>query len=193
MKTYIQDLVNSPTLAPIKQNCKLENLSERETQILASISASNITAIESLVSTLTHITNNLEMYKQAMIDCTNLLAETINSNKKKDTIIPFQCPNLPGIISLPKPRDVEYDLEKINVLNEKALRQKRIFFRIIQKECKLLFQSIKGLELNDSTFEEFIEILHDRINLILQPTRLVEKPSQIKSSIKVSVDPKLIK
>ena len=127
-----------------------------------------------------------------MIDYFNLQAESTNNNNS--ITYPYQSHTLPGVISVPQTMKSDNErMEQINSGKEKILQQKRIYYRLVEKDSKLYFQTFKGLQSIDVAFEEYIEILNGNINLSLQPNIINDKPSRMKPSIKLSIDQKSYK
>jgi hypothetical protein len=170
METQINDLINSPTLAPLKEFYQPKNLDERDTQVLASISKSSISAIESSIGALTHLIANLKTYKQCLIDSINLQAESADIVTKYATNVPSQSHTLPGIISTPHTYDlasIKSDnerMEQVKMHKDKAIAQKRIYLRLSEEDVKVFLQSWKRLQYSDVSFEEFLEVLNQNIN-----------------------------
>jgi hypothetical protein len=156
---------------------------------LISIKNTSITSIESSIMALTRLMENLRIYKQTMLDSFILEAKSINIENKPAA--PFQPHTLPGIISFPQ--IIKSNSDQIKSNKEKIIRQKRIFFRLIEKDSRLFFQSLKGLKYSDASYEEFLEILNGNINLNLQPNTLDDRPAARNAGIKLSIEQKLSK
>jgi ATP-dependent Clp protease ATP-binding subunit ClpA len=157
-----------------------------DTQTLASIAKSSITYIESSIGALNNLMENLKIFKQAMIDCINIQAESADANYPVTTFT--QSHTLPGVTSIQQRiKSNDEKMEQLKDNKEKALRQKRIFLRLVEKDSKLFSQSLKGIQLSDASFEEFIEILNNNIDLSLQPSRVYDNPARMKPNIKLSV------
>jgi len=162
------------------------------TQTLVSITKSSITSIDLCIDALTHLMENMEIYKQCLKDCINLQAESADNAPKYDFGAYPQSHTLPGVIQMFDHQN--YDkTEQINALKEKALEQKRIYSRLLEKDSSLYFQSLKGLQRNDAYFEEALEILNGNIDLSLQPNRINNRNSRTMPSIKLTVDQKSCK
>jgi hypothetical protein len=184
-------LINTPTLAPIREFYQYNNLRNMEAQTLASIAKSSITSIEASIDSLAHLIENLKIYKQCMLDSINLQAESADTGKYTVST-PSQSHTLPGIISIPQNiKSGSERIEQIKTDKEKALRQKRIYLRLVEKDSRLYFQSLKGLQHSDASFEEFLEILNNNIDLSLQPNRSDDRSSRMKPNIKLSVSQEL--
>ena len=165
-------------------------INNREAQTLASISKSNIAFLGSTIETLSNLIENLKIYKQCIIDYFNMQSESTNTNNNSITY-QYQSHTLPGVISVPQTMKFDNErMEQINLNKEKILQQKRIYFRLVDKDSKLYFQSFKGLQNIDMAFEEYIEILNGNINLSLQPNKYDDKQPIMKPSIKLSIDQK---
>ena len=173
----------------LKEFYQQKNMESKDTQMLASISKSSITSIESSINALTNLLENLKTYKQCMIDSFTLLSESTDINP----ITTFtQSHTLPGVVSVPQVIKSESNKrEQINTNKDKALRQKRIYMRLVEKDSNHYFQAFKGLQHNDAAFEEYLEILNGNIDLNLQPNRLDNSPSEKKPNIKLSVSQEL--
>lgn len=170
METKISDLINSSTLAPLKEFYEPKNLANSDTKMLASIAQSSISAIESSIGALTHLIDNLKVYKQCFIDSINLQAESADIATKYSVSVPSQSHTLPGIISTPSSYDlngIKSDnerMEQVKSTKDKVLQQKRIYFRMAEEDVRLFSQSWKRLQHSDISFEEFIEILNSNMN-----------------------------
>jgi len=164
-----------------------------KSQALYSIGQSSIQTIDSAISALSNLMNNLEIYKSTILDCLILEAENADSGREYDYSEYSQSHTLPGIVSIPQLysfNDIKSEsekLEQLNTVKEKALNQKRLYLRFILKDANLLNQTLKGIEQNDCAFEEAIEILNGNINLHLQPSPLSDSPSKKEPSIKLSL------
>jgi len=181
----------------MKQFRQNNNSYNTDAQTLASIAKSGITSIESSIEALSHLIENLGIYKQCMIDSINLhlQAESADNAPKYDFGAYPQSHTLPGVIQSSQAFNLQNTdrTEQINALKEKALRQKRIYFRLVEKDSKLYFQALKGLQASDASFEEFLEILNNNIDLSLQPNRINNRNSRTMPSIKLTVDQKSCK
>ena len=157
----------------------------------SSIEKSSIAVIDTAIGTLSTLVNNLQAYKECIVDFYRLQS----TGADIDTIYSFgtypQSHTLPGVTSTPQAYHNQCDenMERINENKEKILRHKRIYFRFIEQDSRLYFQSLKGLKNMDAHFEEFIEILNGNIDLSLQPQKLNDR-HRTKPSIKLSVDQK---
>jgi hypothetical protein len=169
-------------------------MNNKEIQMLNSIAKSSITSIETSIEALTNLIENLKIYKQCMIDSINLQKESTDTNKNNAVSTFYQSHTLPGILSLPQIIKSESDRkEQIKSDKENVLRQKRIYYRLVEKDSKHYFQSLKGLQYSDASFAEFLEILDNNIDLNLQPNRIDDRSSRIKPNIKLSVSKELLK
>ena len=165
-----------------------------DTQTLASIAKSSITYIQSSIDNLSNLMDNLNLYRQCMVDCFNLLAESADKSTENNFTDFSQSHTLPAVVSVPQSRISDSEkLEQIKTAQQKALKQKRIFFRFLDNDSKLLYKSFEGLKRLDSYFEEFIEIFNSNIDLSLQTNRTEQRSPKTKPSIKLSLDQKLIK
>jgi len=167
-----------------------------DSQTLSSIAKSSITSIKSAIEVLNHLVENLKIYQQCVIDSVNLLAESVENSSTKYSYSTYSQPHtLPGVIQTAQAfNGQEADrIEQINDLKEKALRQKRIFFRLLEKDSKLYFQSVKALKRSDISFEEFLEILDNNIDLSIQPNGTDKRNKKTIPGIKLSIDQKLSK
>jgi len=163
----------------------------RENQILYSISNSNTIAINASIEALTHLIANLKLYKQCMADSMKLLSVKNTYNDK--IAPPFQSHNLPGVLSFSQIlnlQNIKTD-DKIKKDKEQVLRQKRILFRLIQKDSKIFIKALRSFELSDASFEEFLEIISDNIDLNIQPHKLNNERMK-PTNIKFTVDKELI-
>jgi Ni,Fe-hydrogenase I large subunit len=170
MKTKITDLINSPTLAPLKEIYQPKNLGNNDAQMLANISKASITAIEQSVGSLTHLIDNLKIYKQCLIDSINLQAESADIATKYAVNAPSQSHTLPGVISLPQSYDLQSirsdneRMEQVKASKDKILGQKKIYLRLAEEDVRVFLQAWKRLQYSDQSFEEFVEILNGTIN-----------------------------
>jgi Ni,Fe-hydrogenase I large subunit len=170
METYVNDLINSPSLAPLQELYNPKNLANTDSQILASISKSSIQAIESSIGSLAHLIDNLKIYKQCMIDSINLQAESADIATKYAVNAPSQSHTLPGIITTPQSYDLQSiksdneRMEQVKSSKEKTLAQKKIYFRLAEEDVRVFLQAWKRLQYSDASFEEFILTLNDTIN-----------------------------
>jgi hypothetical protein len=158
---------------------------DQETRTMASIAKSSIASIESSITALTNLLENMKTYRQCFIDCVNLQMESADSEYKVTP--PFQSHTLPGVISVPQPfnkSDTE-KTEQLGAYKEKALKQKRIYLRLVEKDSRLFSQSLRGIQYSDIQFEEFLEILNGNINLDLQPIKIYDDPKKSKPNIKL--------
>ena len=185
--TQLDRLLNTPTMAPIKEYRQPDN----NARTLASIGKSSIASIESSIYTLTNLLENLRIYKQCVIDSINLQAESADTGGKYQISNYSQSHTLPGVLSVPQGTDER--IEQVKSAKEQTLNQKRIYFRLVDKDSKQYFQSLKGMQNSDIAFEEFLEILNDNIDLSIQPHRLDDNPAKTKPSIKLSVDQEPLK
>jgi len=171
MNTHFNDLKEQETLAPLQEE-KLEefyapkNLTPKDASILATISKSSITAIESTIGTLSHLIQNLKIYKECIVDSINLQAESADITTKYSKEIPQQSHILPGIISVPQAynlNDIKTDNERmlqIKTSKDKSMKQKDIYLRISQEDVRLFLSSWKRLNLANASFDEFVESLN---------------------------------
>ena len=172
------------------------NEKNQNSQTLASIAKSSIASIESAIGALNNLVENIKIYKQCMIDSINLQAENQDSGSTNAVGTRYQYYNLPGVLQTDPAyylQGIKPDgerMEEINATKEKALKQKRIFFRLVEKDSRHYFQALKGLQHSDASFEEFIEILNGNIDLSLQPNKLANRPDKTQPSIKLSIDQK---
>jgi Ni,Fe-hydrogenase I large subunit len=173
METNINDLINSPTLAPlekISETYNPKNLADSDARILASISKSSINSIESSIGALSHLIDNLKVYKDCMIDSINLQAESADIAIKYSNNAPLQSHTLPGIISTPQSYDLQSiksdneRMEQVKMNKDKTLQQKRIYLRLAEEDLRVFLQSWKRLQNSDLSFEEFIETINNNIN-----------------------------
>jgi len=167
-----------------------------DSQTLSSITRSSITSIKSAIEVLNQLIENLKIYQQCVIDSVNLIAESAENNSTKYSYGTYsQSHTLPGVIQSNQVFDhQEADrMIQINDLKEKVLRQKRIYFRLLEKDSKLYFQSVKALKRSDISFEEFLEILDNNIDLSIQPNGNDKRNKKTIPGIKLSIDQKLSK
>jgi Ni,Fe-hydrogenase I large subunit len=170
METYVNDLINSPSLAPLEEMYNPQNLANTDSQILASISKSSIQAIESSIGSLSHLIDNLKIYKQCMIDSINLQAESADIATKYAVNAPTQSHTLPGVITTPQTYDLQSiksdneRMEQVKTDKEKALQQKKIYLRLAEEDVRVFLQSWKRLQYSDVSFEEFVNTLNANIN-----------------------------
>ena len=157
---------------------------------IASMKKSSINSIDSSIGVLSNLLENLKIYRQSMIDCFDLGAE-----KNNTAAPPIQSHTLHGVVSFQQILKSENDrINQTETDKEKAIQQKRIFWRLIENDFPLLIQLLKQLKNSDAYFEEFLEIIGGNINLSLQPQKPEGKPSAIKpNSIKLNIDQKLNK
>jgi hypothetical protein len=157
----------------------------RNTQILDSISKSSISAIVSSINDVSHLLNNLHIYQQSMIDCLALLAKT-SENPVQNTFPPYQSHTLPGVVSFQQILKANGEPnETIEELQEKALNQKRVIYRLIENDFALVNQVFHRLQKSDLYIEEFVHILNGKSNLSLQPQRSRNTPKRKKPDIKI--------
>lgn len=174
METFFNELINQPSLAPaprLQENIyKPQNFSDNDAKMLASIAQSNIEAIESSIGALTHLINNLKIYKQCVIDSINLQAEGLDIISKYANDTPSQPYNLPGVINQPSSYDIQgikddnTRMEQTKTLGEKAVKQKRIYLRLSEEDLKVFNQSWRKLLYSNASFEEFMESINGSIN-----------------------------
>jgi Ni,Fe-hydrogenase I large subunit len=170
MNTYIPDLVNNTTLAPLQEFYNPQNLGNRDSQVLASISKSSIGAIEQALGSLTHLIANLKTYKQCMIDSINLQAESADIATKYAVSVPSQSHTLPGVLTAPQSYDLQgirsdnERMEQVKSNKEKVMAQKKIYLRLAEEDMRIATQSFKRLMNADLSFEEFCEVLSANIN-----------------------------
>jgi hypothetical protein len=176
MNTNFNDLRNNNTLAPLVENKQLKefytpiNMDQKDASILASISKSSVSAIEGAIGTLTHLVQNLKVYKECVIDSINLQAESTDISTKYARDIPSQSHTLPGIVSFPEPynlNEIKSDNERMMQIKDgrdKAIKQKDIYLRIAQEDVRLFLGNWKRLNLANSSFDEFIESVNSQIN-----------------------------
>lgn len=149
---------------------KTINLNDQDTKILSSISKASISAIETTIGSLTHLIQNLNIYKETMIQSINLQAEQADMTAKYVRDIPQQSNTLPGVISTPQSYDLESirkDNERMTFLSketEKISKQKNIYLRLASEDVRLFLSSWKRLNLANASFEEFIESLNNQID-----------------------------
>jgi len=175
MESNFEQLKNNATLAPLQEEKLTEfytpkSMNNRDATILATISKSSISAIESTIGTLTHLIQNLKVYKECMIDSINLQAESADIATKYSNEIPQQANVLPGVISIPH----SYDLNAIKSDNERMMQikderdkvttQKDIYLRVAREDVRLFLGAWRRLTLSDSQYDEFIESLNNEIN-----------------------------
>jgi hypothetical protein len=167
-----------------------KNIRDMETQMLASIAKSTITAIGSSIEALSNLLENLKTYKDCVDDCVKLYSESADRTTEYTVSAYYQPYILPGVVSVPP---ANYDKgqgerkEQLKANKEKTLNQKRVYLRLVQKDSKLFFQSLKGIQTCDVQFEEFLEILNGNINLNLQPFDLYDDPKKSNPSIKLTL------
>ena len=176
METFINDLVNQPTLAPLNESEQLQeiyqtkNLSQKDANLLAQISKSAITSLQSTIGSLQHLLANLQIYKECLIDGINLQAESADLISKYTRNIPQQSHTLPGVISLPPSYDLESiktdneRLTQVKELKDKAIKQKEIYLRLSEEDVRLFLGSWKRLNYANASFDEFIESLNAELN-----------------------------
>jgi hypothetical protein len=164
---------------------------KRNTQ--TAIENSSVAAINSSMYVLTQLLENLKNYRECVIDYFHLTRESADTDTEYSVGAFSQSHTLPGIIAIPEAHNLQgitsngEKTEQLKTAIEKNLKQKRIFWRLIEKDSNLYFQALKGLKSSDTCFEEFIEILNDTINLSLQPNKIANKPDRLKPSIKLEV------
>ena len=172
MNVDFNSLKENLTLAPLE---KLEeyynprNLNQKDAGILAAISKSSVSAIESAIGSLTHLISNLRIYKECMIDSINLQAESADIATKYTGDVPQQVNILPGVLSMPQ----TYDLTQIRTDNErmmaikdqkdKAISQKDIYLRVAKEDVRLFIAAWKRLNISNASFDEFIDSLAKQI------------------------------
>jgi len=175
METFYNDLKNQNTLAPLEEASMTtiyapKNLTQRDSSILARISQSSISAIETTIGSLTHLIQNLKIYKECMIDSINLQAESADISTKYGTDIPQQSNTLPGLNLLPQTfdlQDIRKDNERMMAMKDqkdKVMNQKDIYLRLANEDVRLFLSSWKRLNLSNSSFDEFIDGLHKGLN-----------------------------
>jgi len=175
MTTNFNELREQPTLAPLNEDKLTEyytpkNLPQKDASILATIAKTSVTAIESTIGSLSHLIQNLKIYKECMIDSINLQAESADISTKYGRDVPQQVNTLPGVINIPP----SYDLQAIRSDNErmmavkdqieKADNQRDIYLRIAREDVRLFLASWKRLNLSNASFDEFIEGLNKSLN-----------------------------
>ena len=148
-------------------------------------------AIDFTIEACENMIENLKTYKQCMIDCKNMQAKKINLETNFEVKTFTQSHTLPGILSIDQSINKNFeDVEKLNTDIENALRFKRIYFRLIDDESKVLFKFFNELRRNDISFEENLEIMNKNIDLNIQPHRMNNQQTRTKPSIKVQIDQK---
>jgi Ni,Fe-hydrogenase I large subunit len=169
MSNKIDELINSPTLAPLQENFYTpKSMSTKDANILASISKSTIQSIESSIGSLVHLTNNLKIFKETLVDSINLQAEQADLTNKYAKDIPQQSHILPGIVQTP----VDYDMSSIRGDNErmiqmkdeldKVMKQKEVYLRLSEEDVRLFLASWKRIVQMNVSFDEFIYAMGKR-------------------------------
>ena len=176
METYFNDLKNQKTLAPLNESEHLtelyqsKNLSQKDANLLAQISKSSISSLESTIGSLQHLLSNLSVYKECLIDGINLQAESADLITKYSREIPQQSHTLPGIVTLPQSYDLESikvdndRMEQVKALKDKAIKQKEIYLRLSEEDVRIFLGSWKRLNYANASFDEFCESLNAEMN-----------------------------
>ena len=175
MNSFYNDLKNNDTLAPLNEEQLTEYynpqwMNQRDAGILAAISKSSINAIETTIGTITHLAQNLKIYKECMIDSINLQAESADIVTQYTKEIPQQVNVLPGVVSIPP----TYDLQKIRIDNERLIQikdqkdkvkaQKDIYLKVCSEDVRLFISAWKKLNISNASFDEFIESINENID-----------------------------
>jgi Ni,Fe-hydrogenase I large subunit len=168
--SYFNDIKNSPTLAPLKELYQTKNISQKDAGILASISKNTVTSIESTIGALTHLIQNLKIYKETVVDSINLQAESLDISTKYGNDVPKQSHSLPGIVTLPQSydlNDIRSDNDRMMQVSEekkKAMSQKEVYMKMCSEDVRIFLQSWKRLNANHAQFDVFIESMDDSLN-----------------------------
>jgi hypothetical protein len=165
----------------------------RNTQTLVSIEKSTNSIIESSINIVTQLLENLKSYQHCVNDYFQIQKEYPDTDNKDDIARYSQSHTLPGVISFPQILQSNIgQIEEIKKNAEEILKQKRIFFRLIEKNSTMYSEAFRQFKINDVCFEEFIEILNGNINLDLRPQRLAHKPKtqSVTLEVKKSVNNK---
>ena len=170
MDSHFNDLKENKTLAPLQEIYQSKNLSQKDSALLAQISKSAISSLNSTIGTLQHLLQNLTTYKECLVDRINLQAESADLATKYARDIPQQSHSLPGVISLPQAYnldDIKADnsrMEQIKTLKDKAIKQKEIYLRLSEEDVRLFLMNWKRLNYSNASFDEFVESLNSEIN-----------------------------
>jgi Ni,Fe-hydrogenase I large subunit len=171
MNSDKEQLLNNVTLDNLKESFYApQNLNQKDSSILASISQASIQSLESAMGVLSHLITNLKIYKECLIDSINLQAERVDISSKYAKDIPQQSHILPGIIQTPP----DYDLVSIRSDNDrmlqikdsvdKAVTQKEIYMRIAEEDVRLFLAAWKRLSYQNASLDQFIDSLSKTIN-----------------------------
>ena len=164
------ELKEQMTLAPLQEFYAPKNINSKDAGLLATIAKSSVSSIESTIGTLTHLVQNLKIYKECMIDSINLQAESADIATQYSKEIPQQANTLPGVVATP----ALYDLNQIRSDNErmiqikdqkdKVMAQKDIYMRMCSEDVRLFLSAWKRLNISNASFDEFVESLNKAIN-----------------------------
>jgi hypothetical protein len=164
----------------------MSNNMQKNTQSLVSIEKSTSMTIELSINALTQLLENLKNYQNCVDDYFQIQKNYPDTDNKDDIARYSQSHTLPGVISFPQILQSNTDqTEQIRKNAEATLNQKRIFFRLIEKNSNIYSEAFKQLKINDGYFEEFIDILNGNINLNLQPQRFVHQPKNQSTTLEV--------
>jgi Ni,Fe-hydrogenase I large subunit len=163
--------MGSVTLAPLQEALySPQHLSRRDSNVLNNIAKTSVRNIETTLGALTHLLENIKMYKETMIDCINIQAEIADMSMKYAVNPVQQSHTLPGVISSPQMydlKDIKSDNERMQQLKEeqtKCDQQKNLYMRLVSEDFRLLISSYKRMSWSNQSFDTFVESLNDQIN-----------------------------
>jgi hypothetical protein len=160
----------------------------RKTQTQNSVTKACIPAVNSSIELITRILENLNIYKQCMLDYFTLQSEIREPAQNDAALVKDGGYTLPGVIPFSQNQEIDsHKNEEMNVCIDEILQQKRMFFRVIEQDMAHSIKTFHEFKKNDLNFEEFSLILNGGIDLSLQPQKISHKPTHANKNVKIEV------
>jgi Ni,Fe-hydrogenase I large subunit len=138
----------------------------KDAQILASIAKSSLVSIDSSIAALTHLLQNLRIYKECIVDSINLQAEVADISNKYSNEVPSQYHGLPGVVTVPQTYDlnaIRTDNARMMELkddNDRANEQKDMYLRVAREDLRLFLTAWRRVNVTNLSFDQFVDSLN---------------------------------
>ena len=151
-----------------------QNLSKRDTANITQLSTQSVAAISKLIASIQDLSNNINLYKECMIDYLNIRTEALDiQNKYKSNDLSGKgigSGNLPGVYTQPQSynlEEVKQDAKRLEDLNNeesKVKSQRDNYLILCREDIKLIIEYWKTMNRSNMNFDNYILELDKIIN-----------------------------
>ena len=151
-----------------------QNLTKRDTDNINSLTNQSVAAISKLMAAVQDLNNNINLYKECMVDYLNISTEILDiQSKYKSNGLEGKgvgSGQLPGIYTQPQSynlEEIKADSQKLEALNNeesKVKSQRDNYLILCREDIKLVIEYWKTMNRSNLNFDNYILELDKIIN-----------------------------